>query len=238
MLNKLSEISVIIPTYNEESVIFETINELKKIGIEEIIVIDGGSKDKTLDIVKSMQVSYVEIGFRSGYGDAFIRGLKYCKNKYVCKINADGSFDPKYLFKMLEILEKDIADVVFNSRYLESSKSYDDTFIRKLGNFIFTNFCKIFFSTPNTDILYNYHMSKKSNYESIDLRYKDFSICTEIPIKFYRNNYVIHEIPSIERARRGGVSKVNAFIDGFKILFSTSLLFFNKKLIFIIKKFF
>ena len=67
-------------------------------------------------------------------------------------------------------------------------------------------------------------MSKKSNYEGINLRYKDFSICTEIPIKFYRNNYVIYEIPSIERARKGGISKVNAFMDGLKILFSTSKL--------------
>ncbi len=224
----LSCISVIIPTYNEDEVIEETIKELKKYGIKQIIVVDGGSKDNTLVKVKNLGIDLIDIGYRSGYGDAFIRGLSRCTEEFVCKINADDSFDPIYLNEMLTLLKSNKYDVVFNSRYLKDAKSFDDTIIRKLGNFLFTNLCKILFFTKNTDILYNYHMSKKINYESLKLEYRDFSICTEIPIKFHKLKYKIHEIPSIERSRKFGVSKVNAFYDGLKILLSTIKLLFIK----------
>tara|TARA_B100000925_G_C21973684_1_gene459074 strand:+ start:636 stop:1025 length:390 start_codon:yes stop_codon:yes gene_type:complete len=129
---------------------------------------------------------------------------------------------------MLNILEDDKSDVVFNSRYLKSSKSLDDTLIRKVGNFFFTMLCKFLFSTKNTDILYNYHMSKTEFYKNLNLQFKDFSICTEIPIKFKYLNYRILEIVTVERARTNGVSKVNAFTDGLKILFNTLKLVIKK----------
>lgn len=222
------DLTIVIPTYNEELVIENTIRELISFNIKNIIVVDGGSVDTTIEIVKKLKIKIIDIGFRSGYGDAFIKGLGITKTKYLCKINADGSFDPKYLNQMLQLIQNGNSDVVFNSRYLKESRSYDDTIIRKVGNFFFTKLCQIIFKTPNTDILYNYHMSKTSYYNDLDLRYKDFSICTEIPIKFKRRGYKIAEIPSIERIRFAGVSKVNAFYDGIKILNKTiRLLFVN-----------
>lgn len=223
-----NNLTIIIPTYNEELVIEKTLQELINLKVQNIIVIDGGSQDSTIKKVKKFDVKTLEIGFRSGYGDAFIKGINLTKTKYVCKFNADGSFDPVFLTKMLKILEANEADVVFNSRYLSSSKSFDDTTIRRVGNFFFTYLCKFIFKTKNTDILYNYHMSKTKSYENLNLVYKDFSICTEIPIKFKKFGFKIFEIPSIERARLGGVSKVNAFTDGIKILLNTIKLLVKK----------
>jgi len=217
----LNDLTIIIPTYNEELVIEKTLQELINLKVHNIIVIDGGSKDSTIKKVKKFDVKILEIGYRSGYGDAFIKGINLTNTKYVCKFNADGSFDPIYLTKMLKVLESNEADVVFNSRYLSSSKSFDDTVIRRVGNFFFTHLCKFIFRTKNTDILYNYHMSKTKSYENLKLVYKDFSICTEIPIKFKKFGFKILEIPTIERARLSGVSKVNAFTDGIKILLNT-----------------
>ena len=71
-------------------------------------------------------------------------------------------------------------------------------------------------------------MSKTINYKKLNLIFKDFSICTEIPIKFKKLGYRVYEIPSIERARTKGVSKVNALYDGIKILHKTLSLIFQK----------
>lgn len=222
------DLTIIIPTYNEDLVIEKTIRELLSYNIKNIIVVDGGSIDTTIEIVKKFNVKIIDIGFRSGYGDAFLKGLDATNTKYLCKINADGSFDPKYLNQMMLLIQSRNADIVFNSRYLKDSRSYDDTIIRKVGNYFFTKLCQIIFKTTNTDILYNYHMSETSYYKDLNLKYKDFSICTEIPIKFKRRGYKIVEIPSIERIRLAGVSKVNAFYDGLKILNKTiRLLFVN-----------
>ena len=222
------DLTIVIPTYNEDLVIEKTIRELLNYNIKNIIVVDGGSQDFTLEIVKKFNIKIIDIGYRSGYGDAFIKGIDATNTNYLCKINADGSFDPKYLNQMLMLIQNGDADVVFNSRYLKDSKSYDDTIIRKIGNFFFTKLCQIIFKTSNTDILYNYHMSKTDYYKDLDLKYKDFSICTEIPIKFKTKGYKIIEIPTIERLRSAGVSKVNALYDGLKILNKTiRLLFVN-----------
>lgn len=222
------DLTIIIPTYNEELVIEKTIRELLNYDIKNIIVVDGGSLDSTIEIVKKFNIKIIDIGFRSGYGDAFLKGLAATNTKYLCKINADGSFDPKYLNQMFLLIQNGNADVVFNSRYLKDAMSFDDTIIRRIGNFFFTKLCQIIFKTPNTDILFNYHISKTDYYKDLNLKYKDFSICTEIPIKFKRKGYKIFEISSIERIRYAGVSKVNAFYDGLKILNKTIRLLFVK----------
>ena len=71
-------------------------------------------------------------------------------------------------------------------------------------------------------------MSTTSNYKQLNLKFRDFSICTEIPIKSKWLRFKIAEIPSNERARFKGISKVNAFKDGLRILLLTLSLLFKK----------
>ena len=61
-----------------------------------------------------------------------------------------------------------------------------------------------------------------------DLRSKDFTLCTEIPIKIKKKNYKYISIPNYERSRLGGKKKVNEFIDGLLILISFIKFFFIK----------
>ena len=65
-------------------------------------------------------------------------------------------------------------------------------------------------------------------YDKLNLKYHSFSLCCEVPIKAKLKGYKIKEIPSKERARSGGISKVNAFKDGLIILFDMLKLFFDR----------
>ena len=141
------------------------------------------------------------------------------------QLHNDGSFDPKYLSKKLELCKE--RDYVFSSRYLKDGGSEDDTLITKIGNFIFSSLGNILFSLKLSDILYTYILGKTQSFKSLNLESLDFCLCIEIPIKAKRMNALYLDIPSYERKRIAGFKKVNEFRDGFKILLGMLRFFFK-----------
>ena len=209
-------ISVLIPALNERESLPEMLAELPKDVIDEIVVIDGHSTDGTPDLMR-------ELGYRAvaqegkGYGMGVISGIKAARGDLLSFLDADGSYDPSGLERLLEYIEQGY-DIVFCSRYLAGAGSDDDTFIRWLGNKIFTFLLRLMFGVRLTDALFFYALGKKEVFESLDLESTDFSICVEIPIKVHKRGYKYTEIPLTERRRIAGVSKVNAAWDGLRIL--------------------
>ena len=120
------------------------------------------------------------------------------------------------------------ADFVFGTRYLNNTKSDDDTLITKFGNFFFTKLVNILFNINTSDVLFFYVLGKKENVNNLNLKQGDFTICTEFLIKSYKN-FKCKEILSKERKRLYGISKVNKLFDGVKILLNILTLFFKIK---------
>ena len=113
---------------------------------------------------------------------------------------------------------------MFGSRYEKNSSSDDDTIITYVGNKIFSFIGKLFFSLPITDILYTYVLGKTVKTNKLNLLYKDFCLCVELPIKASKNKMSLISSPANERKRLGGKKKVNAFKDGLKILIAMIML--------------
>ena len=91
--------------------------------------------------MKLSVIMIVKLFFKkNGFGAALIEGLKNSKTLYSCIFNADGSFDPKDLPKMYNLLSdnNNNLDYVFTSRYSGNGGSDDDTLITKIGNYFFT----------------------------------------------------------------------------------------------------
>jgi len=120
-------------------------------------------------------------------------------------------------------------DIVFGSRYHKKAGSEDDTIITLLGNYFFSLIGKIFFKLNISDILYTFVLGKTYQTQNLDLQQTDFTFCVELPIKAKRNELKISSISSFERKRIAGKKKVNAFIDGLKILIYLVKAFFKKK---------
>ena len=165
-----------------------------------------------------------------GYGDALISGIDNVKSKYFCIFNADGSFDPSEIKKMIKKLENENLDIIFASRYEKNSGSEDDTILTFIGNKIFTSIGRIFFNLNISDILYTFVIGKTQEFKKLGIKSKDFTFCVELPIKAKRNNLKIGTINSHERKRIAGIKKVNEFQDGLKILIFLIKIFFNKKI--------
>ena len=130
------KLSLIIPAKNEVESLEAVLLEVKDNNlIGEIIVIVDDEFDNSVSIAKKFNCKLV-VQKSSGYGSAIIEGFKNSKFEFGCIFNADHSFDPKYLDRMLN--ESDKNDFVFGTRYNKDSGSDDDTIVTFVGNKIFS----------------------------------------------------------------------------------------------------
>ena len=221
----MSDLTLIIPAKNERESLPKVLDELEVFDFKKNIILESSDKF-TIEAIKNYNCSII-FQDSQGYGDALKKGLETVETEYFCIFNADGSFNPKELDLMIGKLKNDNYDFIFASRYEKNCGSDDDTLITFIGNHIFTFLGKIFFKLETTDILYTFVMAKTSCAKKLELLANDFSFCVELPIKAKRANFRIGTSKSYERARIAGKKKVNAFKDGFKILFSMINLFFR-----------
>lgn len=211
-------LSVVIPARNEVESLPMMLQEISKTpDIDKVLIVDGHSTDGSADRVRELGFDVVPQRGR-GYGMGVITGIEQAETDLVTFMDADGSYDPAALARMRDLVENENYDIVFCSRYLPASGSDDDTLIRFIGNMFFTKSVRILFGVKLTDILFFYALGRREVFENLGLQCADFSLCIEVPIKAQRLGYSYTEIPSRERPRVAGVSKVNAFWDGFRIL--------------------
>jgi len=222
----VKDVTLVIPAKFESESLPKVLSELKKFNVKKIIVLP---KDDILTI-KSIKKYNSKIIFqkKNGYGSALTEGILSVKTKYFCIFNADGAFNPKYLKKMLLIINKK-NDFVFNSRYEKNAGSDDDTFLTFIGNQFFTFICNMLFNLNISDVLFTYVMGSTKAFKSLKINSKDFSFCVELPIKAKFKKYKFTNLPTHERARIAGKKKVNEFKDGFLILISIIRLFIFRK---------
>ena len=222
----MPELTLIIPAKNESESLPIVLDEIKNYDVN-IKVLLQKDDIETINSIKNFNCEIIH-QTNHGYGDALIHGINLTNTKYFCIFNADGSFDPSELKKMLSKINETNYDFIFGSRYQKDSGSDDDTIITLVGNFIFTKIGSIFFKLPITDILYTFVLGKTDSAKKLGLVQKDFCFCVELPIKAIREKMAMSSISSYERERLAGIKKVKAFKDGFLILKYMICLFFKK----------
>ena len=183
----MNNLTLVIPAKNEKESLPKVLDELKSYNLKILIVLEKDDKET----IKSAENYNCKILYQSGkgYGDALINGINSVETEFFCLFNADGSFDPGELTKMLEQINDKKADFVFGTRYEKDCGSDDDTIITLIGNFIFTKIGVFFFGLNITDILYTYIIGKVSKAKELRLNSKDFKFCVELPIKAKRKGH-------------------------------------------------
>jgi len=221
----MNNLTLIIPAKQESQSLPIVLQEIEKLECKKIVILEETDLE-TISAINNLDCKIIYQNNR-GYGDALIEGINSVQTEYLCIFNADGSFDPKYLSKKLELCKE--RDYVFSSRYLKKGGSEDDTLITRIGNFIFSLLGNILFSLKLSDILFTYILGKTQSFRSLNLKSLDFCLCIEIPIKAKRMNASYLDFPSYERKRIAGYKKVNEFKDGLKILIYMIKLFMRMK---------
>ncbi len=213
-------VSVVIPTLNEEknieSVMKETAGFLRKRKYDhEIIVVDGYSKDKTIEIAK--KYGAMVIFDDKGKGSALKKGMEQAKGDIIITMDADCSHMPKEMGLLIEGIEAGY-DVCMGSRFLQGGGTADMPFHRRMGNRFFVGVVNLLWKTKYSDLCYGYRSFSKNGLKKLDIESDGFGVEAEIAIKAAKKKLRILEVPSFEKARISGTGKLRTFRDGWVIL--------------------
>jgi glycosyltransferase involved in cell wall biosynthesis len=225
-------IGVVIPALNEEKNIEEVICKLRDFGYDNILVIDGKSKDNTAKVAAKLGAKVVtQEGHGKGGAIRQVLRNRYFDVDVLVLMDADGSMDPKEIPAFVDAMYSG-ADVVKGSRFLKGGYTYDMEGIRKFGNSMLMFCVNFLWSAKYTDLCYGYFAFNKNAVEQIAplLESDGFEIETEIFIKALDLGLIVKEIPSTEFPRKYGESNLHSLRDGFKILKTILRNFLNSAL--------
>lgn len=224
-------VSVVIPTLNEERNLPHVFADLPA-GIDEVVLVDGGSVDRTVEVARELRPDVVVVQqTRTGKGNALACGFAACTSDIIVMIDADGSTDPKEIPLFVEKLVNG-DDFVKGSRFSHGGHSHDITKLRKLGNDGLNVVVNVLFGTKFTDLCYGYNAFWRHVVPALDLpdthlpRPADgsklwgdgFEIETMINIRAAVDKLRVGEVGSVEHARIHGVTNLNTFRDGARVL--------------------
>ena len=141
---KKPEVVVVIPAYNSEHTLERVYKNIPKDDIDEVIIADDGSKDKTIEVIKKLGIKPIfhkkNLGYGANQKTLYSRALNLGA-KYIIMLHPDGQYDPRDLPKFIEALKKGKGDLVLGSRFLSTGlnqtpvyKSISLKFIASLFN--------------------------------------------------------------------------------------------------------
>lgn len=215
-----SDVTVIIPALNEEKNIAEVLRKLNQMNYHSILVVDGNSSDRTVEIAKEFGANIIVQNGR-GKGNALRQVFNHggLNGDAIVMMDADGSMDPKEIPPLIETLNGG-SDLARGSRFLLGGYSEDMNLIRKVGNLFFVFLVNLFWSANYTDLCYGFGAFRRGALRNLypHLKSKSFDIEAEIFIKAKKLGLKVVEVPSIELRRRYGKSNLKAFRDGYCIL--------------------
>lgn len=208
-------VSIIIPTKNEAEGIAKVLKQVKSFG-QEILVIDGHSKDNTRKITKQLGVK-VLLDQRKGIGFAKRLGIAKAKGEIIVLIDADGSHRPQDIPKLIKPIINQQADLVVASRIKGGSDEFDINFpgiVRQGGGDFIASIINYRFKTKLTDTLNGFRAIRRSTALELDLQANDFDIEHEMIIKCLKRGFKVSEVGSHEYARGWGKAKLPTFSKG------------------------
>jgi glycosyltransferase involved in cell wall biosynthesis len=216
-------LSVIIPVYDEEKTICEILNVLlKREEVAEVILIDDGSTDKSVELIKKYtdgnKIRLLEQDHNMGKGAAITRGFKEATAPYVIIQDADLEYSPEDYPNLLKPILDNSADVVYGSRF-QGGSGRVLYYKHQMGNKFITFLSNLFSDLNFTDIETCYKLFKREVIQNINLESSRFGIEVEITAKLAKAKILkIYEIPITYHGRTYSEGKKITWKDGIAAL--------------------
>lgn len=192
---KIRTLSVVIPAYNEEGTIMETLNRVlaaDSLGLYvQIVVVDDYSQDSTWEIMTRLskdsdQVLTCRHPRNMGKGAALRTGLEKANGQIILIQDADLEYDPKEYPNLLKPILEGKADVVYGSRFRSHSATRVLYFWHRIANGILTLFSNMFTNLNLTDMETGYKVFRKDILDQITIKEDRFGVEPEITSKLAR----------------------------------------------------
>ena len=221
----MNKLTAIVPFYNEEATIQNSIENLLKVSqISQVILVDDCSTDSSLKIAKAFlkrnnEILILQTTKNAGKGAAVRVALNSVNSEYVIVHDADLEYNPQDILPMLKVVEnnKNI-DAVLGSRFI-GNKTRKNIYLR---TFFANKFLSLLFSILNrrkvTDVATCYKLIKSEIYQNIELTKNGFEYEIEILSKALEYSSDFAEVPIDYNARTYQEGKKIKFSDGFKYI--------------------
>jgi dolichol-phosphate mannosyltransferase len=204
-----SPVTVVIPTRDEEGLIGEIVDAVKPYA-DEILVVDGNSRDRTRDIAAAHGARVILDNGR-GKGEALRISIDQAQGDILVFIDADGSHEPRDIPALVGPIKAGNADLVIGSRGKGGSDELHGTFeqfIRYIGSQLIMLAINYRWNVRLTDSQNGFRAIRKDVARKLGLTSNLTTIEQEMLMKALKQGYSVDEIPSHEFERRWGTSKV------------------------------
>ena len=210
-------VSVVIPTLDEATNIAWVLYRLPPC-VEEVIVVDGPSTDRTVAVARAARPDIVVVNApRRGKGAALQAGFAAARGTFVVMIDGDCSMDPAEIERFVAALGPGV-DLVKGSRFMAGAGSADITRFRRFGNDALLGLVNRLYRASFTDLCYGLIAFRRSALGALAIDADGFEVETQIVVNALSAGLRVVEAPSFEHPRHDGVSKLRPCRDGLRVL--------------------
>lgn len=221
----MSDVLVIIPTYNEIENISRMIDTVMALPDDfHLLIIDDGSPDGTSDAVRKGMEKYpgrIDLECRAGklgLGTAYIHGFKWALERdfrYIIEMDADFSHNPDDLTRLYYECKDRGADLCIGSRYITGVNVVNWPMGRVLMSYFASAYVRFITRMPLRDSTAGFVCYRRNVLEAINLdkiQFKGYAFQIEMKFKAFRKKFKVVEIPIIFINRQLGTSKMSGGI--------------------------
>jgi dolichol-phosphate mannosyltransferase len=233
------KLSIVIPAYNEEESISETIEKLEaafaSVNIDrEIFVVNDNSKDNTLGVLEELAKRFTNLRYETnkgpnGFGYAVRYGLERFSGDCVAVMMADLSDSPYDLIKFYTTMLEGNYDCVFGSRFMKGGKVVDYPWLKKIINRIANKIIQLVMGIRYNDTTNAFKLYKRNAIEGIKpFLSPHFNLTVELPLKCIIRGYSYTVVSNSWTNRKYGESKLKIKEMGSRYFFILMYCFIEK----------
>ena len=220
----MNQTLIVVPTYNERENLPRTVQTLLSLPVKlDALVVDGNSTDGTGQIADELATKHPEVHVlhetkKSGLGRAYTASFKWAlerRYEFVFEMDSDHSHDPKEIPNFLEAAEREAADLVLGSRYVNGIRIMNWPLSRLMLSKGAATYVRIITGMPFTDPTGGYKCFRRRALKAIDLeaiRSNGYSFQIETTHNLWRQGFKVVEVPIIFTERVKGHSKMSGHI--------------------------
>jgi dolichol-phosphate mannosyltransferase len=233
------KLSIVIPAYNEEESIAETIAGIEqafdKVAINhEILVVNDNSKDGTLKVLEGLAATYPALRYvtndgPNGFGYAVRYGLDRFTGDCVAVMMADLSDSPYDLIRYYTTMLEGNYDCVFGSRFIKGGKVIDYPFLKKIINRMANRIIRMVMRIKYNDTTNAFKLYKREVINGVrPILAPHFNLTIELPLKAIIRGYSYTVVPNSWTNRKYGESKLKIKEMGSRYFFILMYCFVEK----------
>jgi SAM-dependent methyltransferase len=223
MIEPVACLSVVMPSYNEAATLETVIQRvLSSPYVQELIVVDDGSVDATVEIVRTIDDPRIRLFVQPinlGKGAALRRGFEEATAPYVIVQDADLEYDPAEFATVLGPLIAGDADVVYGSRFLSGHAHRVLYYWHSVGNRFLTTASNMFTNLNLTDMETCYKAFRREVIQSIEIEEDRFGFEPEITAKIAAAGWRIYEVGISYSGRTYSEGKKIGWKDGVRAIY-------------------